>query len=79
MTTAMRARRCHGLMLIAMLAIAGTALAQHPGAHGGAVSHAGAAAGGGPHQHFDTRFSHNHYYFDRGFGVHAPPAGGVGE
>ncbi len=27
---------------------------------------------GGAHQHFDGRFSHNHYYFDRGYTRHGP-------
>jgi hypothetical protein len=33
-------------------------------------------AGGGPHQHFDSRFSHNQYYFNRSYAVHTPPPGG---
>lgn len=32
---------------------------------------------GGPHQHLDSRFSHNRYYYDRGHPVHEPPRGGV--
>ena len=43
----------------------------------------GAGGGGGAgeqgtatHQHLDTRFSHDRYYYDRGFAVHRPPAGG---
>ncbi len=32
--------------------------------------------GGGMHQHLDSRFSHNHYYLDRGFSTSKPPAGG---
>ena len=37
------------------------------------------AAPGGAHQHFDAHFSHNRYYFDRGYSVRVPPAGGPGE
>jgi hypothetical protein len=50
---------------------ASAALAQHAGGHAG--------AGGGAHQHFDARFSHNQYYYDRGYSVRRPPAGGFGE
>jgi hypothetical protein len=39
--------------------------------------HAGPAAGGGaPHQHFDSRFAHDQYYYNHGYSVHVPPAGG---
>jgi uncharacterized protein DUF6515 len=31
---------------------------------------------GGAHQHFDARFSHNHYYFDRGYTRHEAFSGG---
>jgi len=44
----------------------------------------GAGGGGGAgeqgtatHQHLDSRFSHDRYYYDRGFAVHRPPAGGL--
>ena len=39
----------------------------------GFVDHRGPDHGGFPHQHFDGRFSHNHYYFDRGYAVHDHP------
>jgi len=29
--------------------------------------------------YFDGRFSNNHYYYDRGYTIHRPPAGAVGE
>lgn len=32
-----------------------------------------------PNQHLDARFSHNQYYFDRGYSVRRPPPGSVGE
>ena len=34
---------------------------------------------GGAHQHFDGRFSHNQYYYDRGYAIRRPPVGGLGE
>lgn len=52
----------------------GAAVAQHTGAHAG-----GSAIAGGAHQHLDGRFSHNQYYYDRGYSVHRPPEGGLGE
>lgn len=70
--------RC--LMLIMVLSVAlssGAAFAQHPGSGhvGGGGGH---PSGGGAHQHLDSRFSHNQYYYDRGYGVSRPPGGGVG-
>jgi hypothetical protein len=60
---------------VLMIAGTSTASAQHAGGRAGAV----ARGGGGAHQHFDARFSHNQYYYDRGYSVHRPPAGGLGE
>jgi len=61
-------------------------LAQHPGSHaGGAVSHASSGAGphgmpaGGAHQHLDSRFGHNQYYYNHGYSVHHAPGGPSGE
>ncbi len=51
---------------------------RHPGggaAPGGRPS-AGHPPAGVPNQHLDSRFSHNHYYFDRGYSLHRPPPGG---
>jgi hypothetical protein len=59
-----------GLMVLG----AATALGQHPAPHGGP-----ARLTGGTHQHFDGRFAHNQYYYDRGFTVRRPPPGGRGE
>jgi hypothetical protein len=55
-----------GVLLIAASA---AAIAQRVGAH----------AGGGAHQHFDGRFSHDQYYYDRGYAIRRPPVGGLGE
>ena len=54
---------------------AGPVFAQHATSHGGG----GARLTGGAHQHFDGRYSHNQYYYDRGYSVRRPPAGGRGE
>ncbi len=56
------------------LLLATFALGPFPGraqAPGGAGAHAG------EHQHLDSRFGHNRYYYDRGYAVHTPPDGGL--
>ena len=55
-------------------AASGAAVAQHSGGHAGA-----APLGGGAHQHLDTHFGHNQFYYDRGYSVSRPPLGGYGE
>jgi len=77
MTTHTKGNRFGSVVLASILAIAlsGQAIGQHTG---GAHAGSGATAGG-PHQHFDSRFSHNQYYYDHGYSVHRPPAGGIGE
>jgi hypothetical protein len=62
------------MALLLMLGPMGSVLAQHAGGHGGS-----AHLTGGAHQHLDARFSHNQYYYDRGYMVNRPPAGGLGE
>jgi hypothetical protein len=64
------------LALAGILAVAasGSAIAQHAAAGAG-----GARLNGGAHQHFDGRFSHNQYYYDRGYSVGRLPGGGRGE
>lgn len=52
----------------------GTALAQQARAPAAPPARPGAA----PHQHFDGRFSNNHYYYNRGYRVPRPPAGSIG-
>jgi hypothetical protein len=72
--------------LLALTAASG-ALAQEHGHGGGGFArhggpeHRGFEPGGPqhgevPHQHFDARFSHNHYYFDRGHTAHDAPGTG---
>jgi len=62
----------------AMISASGVAVAQHTTSGGGHASggHAPAATA---HQHFDGRFGHNQYYYDRGYSVRRPPTGGLGE
>ena len=62
-------KRCQLALAVAVLG-AGSAGAQQPPPP--------AATGHAPeHQHLDTRFGHNHYYYDRGYAVHTPPDGGL--
>jgi len=63
---------------ILTMAISELAIAQHGGGHAGSALSAGSRAYGA-HQHLDSRFSHNQYYYDHGYSVRTPPAGGVGE
>ncbi len=67
--------RTQGIAVVALMlafAAAGGALAQEH-SHGGGAARGGSGAA---HQHVDTRFSHNHAYFDRGYGVRNAPRGG---
>lgn len=70
------------MVLVGALALAGgtPALGQRGGGHPGAPMGGGGRAptpmGGGAHQHLDSRFSHNHYYYNRGYSIRKPPAGG---
>ena len=67
------------------IAFAGTLIVA--GAGSAAIHTASARNGGGgageagtaTHQHLDARFAHNRYYYDRGYAVHRPPAGGVAD
>ena len=70
---------CLALASVLMVAASGAAIAQHAGGHVGGGHVSGGAMGGGAHQHFDGRFSHNQYYYDRGYSIRRPPAGGLGE
>lgn len=81
MTIKHRTRTFTSLAAVSVLAVAfaGAALGQHVGGRPGAPARAGGRIGGAPHEHFDGRFSNNHYYYDRGYAVHRPPPGSVGE
>ena len=56
--------------LLLALAVLGTqsALAQAPGGPGTHPAE---------HQHLDSRFAHNRYYYDHGYAVHSPPDGAI--
>lgn len=75
MRTRTSASGCLAVVIVSCLMSAGApVLAQHSGGHPGGGAPAGA---GGPHQHLDTRFSHNQFYYDHGYAVHRPPPGGA--
>lgn len=78
MTSQRRARAWASLAAASALAMTffGTALGQPPP---GRPSAPAGRAGSPPHQHFDGRFSNNHYYYNRGYSVRRPPPGSVGE
>ncbi len=73
----------HSLLRLPAVALAVLGVASAPAqrmptpapAAGG--THSAVVPGGGPHQHLDGRFAHNHYYYDRGYAVHTPPDGGL--
>lgn len=56
----------------------GSSLPQQAWANGGGGGGAG-ESGTATHQHLDSRFSHNRYYYDRGFAVSKRPLGGVAD
>jgi len=70
-------KRCNWLVAAGATVLVGTGSAVMQPAWtqsgGGGAGEAGTAT----HQHLDSRFSHNHYYYDRGFAVRTAPAGGV--
>lgn len=61
------AQRCVMVALLLALAAPGAVLAEGR-SYGRANEHRGSA-----HEHFDTRFSHNHSYYDRGYSVRERP------
>ena len=72
-------QRCKKLAAVgaAVLMGIGSAWTQHAWSHNGAGGGGAGEAGTATHQHLDSRFSHNRYYYDRGYAVHTPPTGGV--
>ena len=66
--TASRRYGYHRLMPAVALLATVAAVAQAPG---------GAGTHPGEHQHLDSRFGHNHAYYDRGYAVHTPPDEGL--
>jgi hypothetical protein len=67
------------LTAILAAAFAVPALAQRAGAHPRAHPGAGGRAASAAHEHYDGRFSNNHYYYDRGYTVRRPPPGSIGD
>ena len=75
-------RRCAGggaaLMVLACAAflLMGINSTYASGGCGGGSGGGGAGEqGAGAHQHLDSRFDHDRYYYDRGYAVARPPAG----
>ena len=58
----------YGLIPALAVFAAVTAVAQAPGGPGTHPAE---------HQHLDSRFAHNRYYYDHGYAVHSPPDGGL--
>ncbi len=58
----------------AILMLAGPPLTLHAWAQGGGGA---GERGAATHQHLDSAFSYDRYYYDRGYAVHKPPAGGL--
>jgi hypothetical protein len=64
-----RSRLGYRYLVLAFTAFVGaSALAQTPATPGTHPAE---------HQHLDSRFAHNRYYYDRGYAVHTPPDGGL--
>jgi hypothetical protein len=63
-------------LVFAAAVLASTAArAQYHGGSGG--GHGNGGPGPGAHVHLDNHFSHNHYYYDRGYQFHGAPRGGI--
>jgi len=69
-----RTRGLAALALMLAFIAPGSAFADEH-AHGSAPMHGGGNSSAG-HQHVDARFSHNHSYYDHGYGVRSAPRGG---
>jgi len=74
-----KVKRCNWLVAtgVAVLMGAGASLTRHAWANGAGGGGGGGESGTATHQHLDSGFQHNRYYYDRGYAVHTPPAGGV--
>jgi hypothetical protein len=72
-------KRCIWLVAAGATAVValGSALIQPAWPQSGGGGGGAGESGTSTHQHLDSRFAHNHYYYDRGFAVRTPPAGGV--
>jgi hypothetical protein len=68
---------CLAAVGAAFLFGAGSAFTQHAWSHNGGGGGGAGESGTATHQHLDSRFSHNRYYYDRGYAVHTLRARGV--
>lgn len=64
-----------GWVLLWVLLATSVTVAQPGHGHGGRPGGGMRPGMGEPHQHFDGRFAHNQYYFNRGYAVRRPPPG----
>jgi hypothetical protein len=72
-----RETRCNRLAAAAVVLFGtGVAVTQPAWGNGGGGG-GGGESGTGAHQHLDSGFRLNRYYYDRGYAVKTPPAGGV--
>jgi len=75
--TTLEGQRCNWLIAAGAALVVGTGLALTQHAWGRCGGGGAGEFGTATHQHLDSRFSHNRFYYDRGYAVHTPPAGGV--
>jgi hypothetical protein len=70
--------RCKWLVAAgATVLVATVAALIEPALAGGGGGGGAGETGTATHQHLDSRFSHNRYYYDRGYAVHRVAPGGV--
>ena len=67
-------KHCHWVSTAVVLMAMGCASSQYARADGGGGA---GESGTATHQHLDSGFAHDRYYYDRGYAVHRPPAGGI--
>ena len=70
-------RRRNWVAAAAVLVATGAVFTQGVRANGAGGGGGAGEQGTATHQHLDSRFAHDRYYYDRGFAVHRPPAGGL--
>ena len=67
-------KRCSWVSAAVVLIAIGCALTDSARADGGGGA---GESGTATHRHLDSGFSHDRYYYDRGYAVHRPPSGGI--
>jgi hypothetical protein len=70
-------KRCNGVTAAVALMALGLVLTEDAQANGGGGGGGAGEYGTATHQHLDSGFAHDRYYYDRGYAVHRPPAGGI--